>query len=157
MSRVLSLRLRDGQVERLGRVARRLGRTPSETGALLLEEALRMAEFGHITFRDSPVGRQAYVQGTSLAVWEVVMVAQAHDGDATMTASYLEWPVVQVQAALQYAAAYPDEIEAALADNDAYDFAKVSRMLPQAQLVLVPEADAGGVGLAGAARPERSE
>ena len=133
MSRVLSLRLRDTQMERLGRLARRLGRTPSETGALLLEEALRMAEFGHITFRNSPVGRQAYVLGTSLAVWEVVMVARWHAGDAQRTATYLRWPLVRVQAALQYAAAYPDELEAAIADNEAYDFETAKRMLPQAE------------------------
>ena len=155
MSRVLSLRLRDGQVERLGRVARRLGRTPSETGALLLEEALRMAEFGHITFRDSPVGRQAYVQGTSLAVWEVAMVARWHDGDAQQTASYLNWPLVRVQAALQYAAAYPDEIEAAIADNDSYDFETVKQMLPQAELYLVDAPFAGARSAGEHPTPER--
>ena len=156
MSRVLSLRLRDQQLERLGRVARRLGRTPSEVAALLLEEALRMAEFGYITFRDSPVGRQAYVQGTSLAVWEVVMVARWHDGDAQQTAIYLNWPLVRVQAALQYAAVYPDEIEAAIADNDAYDFETVKRMLPQAELYLVDAPFAGASSAGERPAPERA-
>lgn len=143
MSRVVSLRLQEPQMERLGRLARRLGRTPSETAALLIEEALRMAEFGHITFRDSPVGRQAYVLGTSLAVWEVVLVARSYDGDAERTAAHLRWPPIRVQAALRYAAAYPDEIELALADNAAYDFAAVSRMLLQAERFVAGAAEAG--------------
>ncbi len=76
MSKVLSLRLKDDQIERLARAARRLGRTPSETAALLLEESLREREFTFIEFRDSPVGRQAYLKGTRLAVWQVTALAE---------------------------------------------------------------------------------
>jgi hypothetical protein len=60
VSKVVSLRLRDDQVERLQRTARYLGRSPTETAALLLEESLREREFAGIEFRDSPVGRQAF-------------------------------------------------------------------------------------------------
>ncbi len=62
------MRLQDNQIERLQWMARRLGRTPSETSALLVEESLRQGEFGHIEFRDSLIGRQAYIKGSSLAV-----------------------------------------------------------------------------------------
>ena len=133
MSQVVSLRLQENQMERLRRLARRLGRTPSETSALLVEEALREAEFGFITFRNSPLGRQAYVQGHNLAVWEVVLVARSYGLDATKTAQHLNWPVHLAQAALNYAAAFPQEIENALADNEALDFETLCRMLPQAQ------------------------
>jgi len=142
MSRVLSMRLREEQIERLRRMARRLGRTPSETGALLVEESLRRSEFGHIDFRDSPVGRRAYIQGSTLAVWEVVMVAQAYDMDVARTAEHLQWAPHHVQAALNYAAAFPDEVYAAIADNDAMDWETVSRILPHVELFTVPfEAD----------------
>ena len=107
MSHVMSLRLRDEQMERLRRMARQMGRTPSETSALLLEEALRRAEFGHIQFRNSPSGRQAYVLGTGMAVWEVIMVARTFGGNPVQTAALLQLPEVKVQAALNYAAAYP--------------------------------------------------
>jgi hypothetical protein len=132
MSHVVSMRLKEGQMERLRRVARRLGLTPSETSARLVEEALRRGEFAFIDFRDSAVGRQAYLQGSSLAVWEVVMVAQCYDLDPERTAAHLRWPVVRVQAALNYARAFPEEIDAAIRDNDAVDFEALSRMLPQA-------------------------
>lgn len=134
MSQVMSLRLQNDQVQRLTRLARRLGHTRSEVGVLLIEEALRMSEFGHIVFRDSPVGRQAYVMGSSLAVWEVVFVARGYGGNAQQTARHLNWPLVRVQAALAYAEAFPDEIKAAIADNDASDFATLKRMLPGAEL-----------------------
>ncbi len=133
-SRVFSMRLRGEQVERLRRVARRMGRTPSDTGALLIEEALRRAEFALIDFRDSPVGRQAYVQGSTLAVWEVVSVARDHGFDAAAAAQSLSWPESRVMAALNYAEAHRDEIDAAIADNDAICWTDVSRLVPGARM-----------------------
>jgi len=126
-------------MERLRREARRLGKAPSETAALLLEEALRQSEFAFIDFRQSGVGRQAYIQGSTLAVWEVVMVARSYGLDAARTAEHLGWPIARVQAALNYALAFPEEIAAAIDDNDALDFQSLSRMLPQASVFLVDE------------------
>jgi uncharacterized protein (DUF433 family) len=118
LSRVVSLRLKEEQVERLQRAARRLGRSTSEAAALLLEESLRQREHPFIEFRDSPAGRQAYLQGTRLAVWHVAALARECDGDAAQAAAHLEIPEVEVRAALGYAQVYGDEIEAAIADND---------------------------------------
>lgn len=162
MSRVVSLRLQESQMERLGRLARHLGRSPSETAARLIEEALRMAEFSYIEFRNSFVGRQAYVMGTSLAVWEVLFVARAYENDVVRTAEHLNWPPFKVQAALRYATAFPDEINAALEDNDSYDLAKMSRLLPQLRVFRISgdDSDAGtvnaeddGAGAEGRAAP----
>ena len=139
MSKVVSLRLKDDQVERLERAARRLGRTPSEAAAILLEESLRQREFAFVEFRDSPVGRQAYLKGTRLAVWQVVPLARSFGGDVARTAAYLEIPKVAVQAALAYAAAYPAEVEAAIADN-AHAAADLSRLIPTLEAVVVDAA-----------------
>lgn len=133
-STVVSLRVSEEQAERLQRKARQLGRTSSETGAILLEESLRRDEFGFIDFRDSAVGRQAFIQGTRLPVWMVVKMARGFSGNVEQTAKHLERSPIQIQAALNYAKAFPEEIEAAIKDNDSYDFAKVSQMLPQARL-----------------------
>lgn len=129
MSRVMSLRLRDEQLERIARVARRMNKSASETAATLLEEALRAQEFAFIQFRDSPAGRQAYIQGSSLAVWEVVKLARGYDGDTARTAEALGWPTMKAQAALNYAAAYPDEIAAAIADSQP-SFEALAALLP---------------------------
>lgn len=143
-TRVISMRLRHEQVDWLQRLARRFGRTPSETSALLVEEALRRAEFALIDFRDSPVGRQGYVQGSTLAVWEVVVLARDHGLDVAATARYLGWLEHRVQAALNYASAYPGEVESAIADNEAVGWTQLSHLLPTARAIVVPT-DANGL------------
>jgi hypothetical protein len=137
-SAVVSLRVSDQQAERLRRKARQMGRTPSETGAILLDESLRRDEFTFVDFRDSAVGRQAYIQGSRLAVWQVVSLARCYAGDVAKTCGHLGWPAVKVQAALNYAEAFPDEIETALQDARAGEAARISRLLPQAEEFVAP-------------------
>src|SRR5213594_1668744 len=96
-STVVSLRVSEQQAKRLQRKARQLGRTPSETGAILLDEGLRRDEFAFIDFRDSPVGRQAYIQGSRLAVWQVVSLVRSYGGDAKRAAAHLRWAPAKVQ------------------------------------------------------------
>jgi hypothetical protein len=132
-STVISMRLPATSAERLKRIAQRHGWTPSDTSARLVEEGLRRAEFALIDFRDSPAGRQASVQGSSLAVWEVMMLARNHKNDAAAVAKHLRWPESKVRAAFNYAKAFPAEIQAALAENDAMDFQALSDLLPQAE------------------------
>jgi hypothetical protein len=134
---VVSMRLPAESGKRLRRMANRHGWTPSDASARLVEEGLRRSEFAFIDFRDSPVGRQAYVQGSTLAVWEVMMLARAYKSSAAAVAGHLGWPEGRVQAALNYAAAFPQEINEALAENDAMDFVALKRMLPQAEEFVV--------------------
>jgi len=119
-------------------MARRFGWTPSDAGARLVEEGLRRAEFALIDFRDTPLGRQAYVQGTRLAVGMVVKIVRSFGGSVEKAADHLERPPAMIQAAVNYAQAFPDEIEAAVQDNEAMDFEQLSRMLPQARRLTVP-------------------
>ena len=136
-SAVVSLRVSDGQAKRLQRKARQLGRTPSETGAILLDESLRRDEFAFIDFRDSMVGRQAYIQGSRLAVWQVVSLVRRCAGDVHKACGHLEWPTVKVQAELSYAKTFADEIETAIQDAQSSTFDRISRMLPQAEEFIV--------------------
>lgn len=148
MSQVISLRLRDAQMERMRRVARRFNRTVSETSALLLEEAMRMEEFAYVRFFASPVGRQAYLIGSSLSIWEVMFIARAYENDAARTAEHLGIPLDRVLAAFNYANAYPDEIEAAMNDN-AMDFDALQRMIPSAELYRIESEKRQDVTLSG--------
>lgn len=134
MSKVVSVRLKDDQVRRLERLARRLDRTPSETAARLLEEALRREEFAFIEFRNSPAGRQAYVTGSSLAVWEVVWLLRHYGDDVKAVAQHLQWPEVRVMAALRYADAYRDEVEAAIEDND-WNLEEITKAIPAMKVI----------------------
>ncbi|HUB19780.1 MAG TPA: hypothetical protein VL990_14155, partial [Acidobacteriaceae bacterium] len=115
---------------RLKKLAHRHGWTASDTSARLVEEGLRRSEFALIDFRDSPLGRQAYIQGSSLAVWEVVMIVRAYKDSAKKAADHLEWPEFRVQAAIHYAEAFPREINEALAENSATDFDALKRLIP---------------------------
>jgi uncharacterized protein (DUF433 family) len=139
-STVISMRLQADSGRRLKRLASRHGWTTSEAGARLVEEGLRRTEFAFIDFRDSVVGRRACIQGSSLAVWEIVMLLRSYEGDAAAVAKHLRWPEAKVAAAIQYAEAYPEEIEPALEDNDATDLEAVKRMLPQAAEVKATKA-----------------
>jgi predicted alpha-1,6-mannanase (GH76 family) len=76
-SMVISMRLPAESGKRLKRMAKRHGWTPSDASARLVEEGLRRSEFGFIDFRDSPAGRQAYLQGSTLAVWEVMLLVRS--------------------------------------------------------------------------------
>ena len=138
-SMVISMRLPTKSGQRLRRMASRHGWTPSDASARLVEEGLRRSEFAFIDFRDSAAGRQACIQGSSLAVWEVMMLARDYKGSVTKVAKHLRWPEDKVQAAFNYAKAFPDEIDSAIADNDAVDFKSLSQMLPQAKELIVSE------------------
>ena len=131
-STVISMRLPVASGDRLKRMAKRYGWTPSDTSARLVEEGLLRSEFAFIDFRDSDVGRQACIQGSSLAVWEIMLLLRSYKNDVTATGKHLRWPEAKVQAAVNYAEAFPDEIDQALAEQHAMDFTALKRMLPQA-------------------------
>jgi hypothetical protein len=131
-STVISMRLSVESGKRLKRIANRHGWTPSDASARLVEEGLRRSEFAFLDFRDSPVGRQAYIQGTTLAVWEVIFLLRSYNGSVAAVAKHLRWPEAKVRAAVNYTEAFPDEIDGAIADNESADFATLKRMLPQA-------------------------
>jgi len=130
---VISMRLPQESGKRLKRMAIRHGWTPSDVSARLVEEGLRRSEFAFIDFRDSPAGRQAYLQGTTLAVWEVVLLVRSYKSNISAVARHLRWPEAKVQAAVNYADAFPDEIDEAIAENRATGFEQLKRMLPQAE------------------------
>ncbi len=138
-SMVISMRLPLKSGQRLKRMASRHGWTPSDASARLVEEGLRRSEFAFVDFRDSAAGRQACIQGSSLAVWEIMLLARSYKQDATKVAKHLRWPEAKVQAAFNYARAFPEEINSAIADNDAMDFASLSQMLPQTKEFVVGE------------------
>jgi uncharacterized protein (DUF433 family) len=140
MSQTISLRLPDELVSRLDRFARGLGNGMTRTRAsvLLLDEALREEEFSGIEFRNTFIGRQPFVKGMGMAVWEVIMVARDFDMDAERTAEYLECPVEKVKAALNYYHAFSKEIDQALEDNDIGE-ERLKRMFPNLRVITVPK------------------
>src|SRR5277367_3243496 len=121
-STVISMRLPAASGKRLKRMAQRHGWTASDASARLVEEGLRRSEFAFIDFRDSAAGRQACLQGSALAVWEVMLLVQSYRKNLPAVAKHLQWQLSKVQAAVNYAAAFPEEIDEAMAENEATDF-----------------------------------
>lgn len=130
-SMVISMRMPMESAKRLRRLANRYGWTPSDASARLVEEGLRRSEFAFIDFRETPAGRQACIQASSLAVWEVIQIARSYKGDVAATAKHLDWAQVKVLAAMHYAEAFSGEIDEAIAESQETDLVALKQMLPQ--------------------------
>jgi uncharacterized protein (DUF433 family) len=77
----------------------------------VIEKSLE-TEFPGISFRDSLSGREAYLTGHRVAVWEVLAVHE-ETKSIERTANHFGWPRVLVKRALAYAKAFADEISRA--------------------------------------------
>jgi uncharacterized protein (DUF433 family) len=117
MSTTLNVQLTDTQMEALEREAQRLGHSPAEAVARLVEELLRVSEFPWIEFRDSAGGREAYIRGTRLKVWHLRWYTDFNDEDISRIASEFNVTPEAVADAFAYGRKYADEIEASLAEN----------------------------------------
>ncbi|HZO91741.1 MAG TPA: hypothetical protein VFB38_25700 [Chthonomonadaceae bacterium] len=133
MSQVVTLRLPDETAEEIRRIAQRERRSLSDVGARMIEEWVRQNRFAYIEFRSFNGERHACLKGR-LQVWQVIRVAQDYGMDVEKTAAHLSLSPEQVQAALNYYETYPEEIEAAIAENQAMTYEQIKRLLPNAQL-----------------------
>jgi uncharacterized protein (DUF433 family) len=129
----------DEQVERLKGFASQMGKSLSETGALFIEEAMREEEFEWIEFQDTVVGRMAYMRGSRIAVWHVIMIAQSHDMDAERVACYFNRPIDWAAAALRYYQRYQAEIDERLEYNRSMTYEKLKEILPNIERFEVPQ------------------
>jgi hypothetical protein len=117
-----SYRLDDELKRRLAERATAEGITETALVTRVLDEALKTAPHPDIVYRDGATGRRAALAGGP-DVWEVV-VAVRHapgQGDAKITgaAEQMELAERLIRAAVNFAAAYPDEIEQRIDLNDA--------------------------------------
>src|SRR3984885_1991055 len=106
---VQSCRIEAEHAALLSRQARRRHLEVSTLSSLYLKEKSLEEEFPGIGFRDSLGGREAYVLGHRVAVWEVVEVYREAKTIAK-TAGHFRWPPALVRCALAYAEAYPTEM-----------------------------------------------
>lgn len=134
----INIELRDEQAARLDRFATGLRKSRVEATAQLIEEGLRRAEFPAIEFRDSAAGRQAYLVGSGLAVWEVVMVAEGYGLDPDSTAQHLQIDRDRVSQALRYALAFEPEVRQALNENRSITAERLRASLPPRAWIDIP-------------------
>ncbi len=106
---VQSCRLEQDHAELLSRQAKRRHLEVSTLSSLYLKEKALEEEFPGLGFRDAAGGREAYVLGHRVAVWEVVD-AYREARSIARTADHFGWPDYLVKCALAYAKEFPDEI-----------------------------------------------
>ena len=114
MSVNVSVRLDDDLAERLRLRARAAGESLSDRLRRYAEEGARREEHPLITFRDGPTGRRAGLIGGP-DVWEVAMWVEDVSDESDPAALVAADGVVtrpQIDAALRYRIAYPDEVAA---------------------------------------------
>ena len=75
----------------------------------VMEKSLE-TEFPGISFRDSLSGREAYLTGHRVAVWEVVDV-YSELKTIEKAAEHFRWPAVLIKRALAYAKSFSEEIQ----------------------------------------------
>jgi hypothetical protein len=96
--------------------ATRTGRSRGAIVEALAEEALRMRLFPGIAFRGVDWERRAWVIGTALDVWQVVD-AHRDIGSIEGMAAGGSASNRQIRLALDYYERFPEEIDAAIAEN----------------------------------------
>ena len=107
---VQSCRIQQVHAALIARQAKRRHLEASTLSSLYLKEKALEEEYPGIGFRDSASGREAFVLGHRVAVWEIVDVLREAKTIAK-TASHFRWPAGLVRSALAFARAFPEEIE----------------------------------------------
>ncbi|CAN5753988.1 hypothetical protein BH23CHL8_BH23CHL8_20840 [soil metagenome] len=114
MSQPTSFRLPPGLVKRIDEEAAQRGMTMTRLVSSLLDEGLKTSRFAGVVYRDGPSGRRAGLAGGP-DVWEVVRAVRASQGRGEArvqrVAQETEIPERLVHLAIEFAAAYPDEVD----------------------------------------------
>ena len=111
-----SMRLSKRMETLIDREAKRTGRSKGTIVEALADEALRMRLFPGIGFKGTDWDRRAWMMGTGLDVWQVVDVCNDVGSVERMVEG---WSINerQIQLALDYYKMFPEEIDAAIAEN----------------------------------------
>lgn len=115
-STTVSLRLRKSTDRLIAREAKRSGRSKGAVVSALAEEALKTQIVPGIAFRGEGWNRRAWVIGTALDVWEVVVALKDFASPREM-AKKSELSQRQIATALTYYERFPEEIDLAIEEN----------------------------------------
>ena len=108
---VQSCRIKQDHADLLSRQAKRRHLEVSTLSSLYLVEKALEEEYPGIGFRDAAAGREAFLLGQRVAVWEVLDVYR-ETKSIPRTADHFGWPDYLVKCALSYSRSFPEEIAA---------------------------------------------
>lgn len=106
---VQSCRIEESLAPLLARQARRKKIEVSTLSSLYLQEKALEEEYPGIGFRDAAGGREAYILGHRVSVWEVED-AHRETKSVEKTARHFRWPPSVVRSALAFVRAFPEEV-----------------------------------------------
>lgn len=111
-SATLSIRLTEEERNDLNDLSRFKRTPPTTLCAQFIAEGLRTTRFPGIELRNTPLGRMAYLRNSRLAVWMLRELVKQTRSVAKL-ARLVGRSAVQLEGALLYAKAFPDEMDAA--------------------------------------------
>ncbi|MGH3441759.1 MAG: hypothetical protein ACRDUY_06895 [Nitriliruptorales bacterium] len=121
MTAAKSFRLPEDLVDRIAQRGREEGVSQTDLVISLLDEGLKVRTFPGIVYRDGPTGRRAGL-AVGPDVWEVIgtvrQVTGSGEAKVRNTAEMLSLPERWVRLAVEFYAAFPDEIDERIRRND---------------------------------------
>jgi hypothetical protein len=100
----------------------------------ILEEARRREDYPAVEFRDTPLGRVAYVQGTRVQVAFVYgQVQRDHGLPAERLAESFLWPLWKARGVLAYIDEFAAECRQEWDDLESAEWRQLRRILPHAE------------------------
>lgn len=111
---MVSVRISSEEKRSLEADALRKGIPTAAVAANYIAEGVRRSRFPAVEFRNGSPGRVACLAGTRWPVWLIVELVRDYSGKVEAAAEHMNRPPALVQMALDYAAAYPEEIDADL-------------------------------------------
>ena len=138
MANPTSFRLPADLLSRTAEAAALEGVTVTSLVTSLLDEGLKTRRFPGIVFRDGPTGRRAAVSGGP-DVWEIVRAIRLADGEGEgrvrQVAVDTGIAIGLLHLAVDYASAYPEEIDARI-DSNERAAERVRRMVEERERLL---------------------
>jgi uncharacterized protein (DUF433 family) len=114
-----SLRIQEKILKEIERIAEEAQKDFSRVTNELLEEAVKAHRCPGVVFTEGARGRRARVAGTGIEVWEIIAAYQSVGKNLNRLKRAYHWlSASQLQAALGYYKAYPEEIDRLIAANE---------------------------------------
>ncbi len=131
MARPTSFRLPDQLLDRLDDEAASRAISVTALVATLLDEGLKTSRFPGLVYRDGPAGRRAGLVGGP-DIWEIIRDVKQTPGKGQLRVRHLSDELglreAQIQLALNFYAAFPEEIDVIL-EADRREVERVRRLV----------------------------
>lgn len=126
-----SLRIPEKILKEIEQIAEETQRDFSSVAKELLEEAVKIHRCPGIVFTEGVRGRRARVAGTGIEVWEIMATYHRVGKNPDRLRRAYHWLTnQQLQTAIGYHKAYPEEIDRLIAENESWTLERTRKRYP---------------------------